>query len=103
MSIKMDDEDFQGIMDGLGEAVAHARGEDVPGIRVHIPAAINTKLIRAKLGGISQAQFARRFGFSVGAIRDWEQGRRMPDSSTRAFLKVIAAEPATVDRILGAA
>ena len=101
--IKMDNKDFRGIMDGLGEAVAHVRGDDAPGIRVHIPATIDTKTIRARLGGISQAQFAQRFGFSVGSIRDWEQGRRMPDPSTRAFLKVIANDPAGVEKILGTA
>jgi len=99
----MDDENFRGMMEGLGEAVAQARGDDVPGLRVHIPAAIDTKAIRAKLGGISQAEFAQRFGFSVGAIRDWEQGRRSPDPSTRAFLKVIANDPVAVERILATA
>ena len=99
----MDDKDFRGIVDGLGEAVAHVRGDDAPGIRVHIPAAIDTKTIRARLGGISQAQLAQRFGCSVGAIRDWEQGRRTPDPSTRAFLKVIANDPVAVEKILATA
>ena len=93
---------FDRIVEGLNEAIAFARGEDVPGIRVHIPAEIDTKAIRAKLG-MSQTQFAARHGFSVGAVRDWEQGRRCPDSGTRAFLKVIAAEPATVERVLAKA
>jgi putative transcriptional regulator len=95
----MKKKDFEGIMQGLAEATAFARGEDVPGIRVHIPAEINTKAIRKRLG-MTQAEFAGRHGFSVGAVRDWEQGRRMPDSGTRAFLKVIAMEPAVVGRVL---
>ena len=44
--------------------------------------------------------FAERHGFSIGAVRDWEQGRSVPDQSTRAFLKVIAAEPDVVKRVL---
>ena len=91
--------DFERIMEGLSEAVAFARGEDVPGMRVHIPAEIDTKAIRAGLK-MTQGAFAERFGFSLGAVRDWEQGRSVPDQSTRAFLKVIAAMPAEVERVL---
>jgi putative transcriptional regulator len=91
--------DFEGVLEGLAQAAAHARGEDVPGIRAHIPAEINTKAIRGRLK-LSQAEFAARYGFSLGAVRDWEQGRAVPDASTRAYLKVIAAEPAIVDRVL---
>jgi putative transcriptional regulator len=97
----MDKHDFEGLMEGLEEAAAHIRGEDVRGLRVHIPAEIDTRTIRARRG-LSQAAFASRYGFSLGAVRDWEQGRKVPDPSTRAFLKVIAAEPAVVDRVLKA-
>ena len=95
----MDEKNFDGIMEGLNEAIAFARGDDVPGIRVHIPADIDIKAIREELG-LTQAAFAERHGFSIGAVRDWEQGRSVPDPSTRAFLKVIAAEPEVVRRVL---
>lgn len=95
----MHTKDFEGMVEGLTETAAFLRGEDAPGIRVHIPAEINTKAIRAKLGQ-TQAVFAKRYGFSLGAVRDWEQGRSVPDQSTRAFLKVIAREPEAVARAL---
>ncbi len=95
----MKKKDFDGIMQGLAEATAFVRGEDVPGIRVHIPAEINIKLIRGKLN-MTQAAFANRYGFSAAAVRDWEQGRRVPDQGIRAYLKVIATEPALVEKIL---
>jgi putative transcriptional regulator len=97
----MNDNDFNGIVEGLTEAIAFARGDDVPGNRVHIPAQIDVKAIRAKLG-MSQTQFAARHGFSAARVRDWEQGRRVPDAGVRAFLKVIAAEPELVERVLEA-
>jgi putative transcriptional regulator len=97
----MNEHDFAGLVEGLDEAVRFAKGEDVPGIRVHIPAEIDVKAIRTKLG-MTQGQFAERHGFSMGAVRDWEQGRKMPDTSTRAFLKIIAAEPGVVGRVLEA-
>ena len=95
----MDKNDFDGIMDGLAEAAAHLRGDDVPGMRIHIPAEIDVKAIRAQLG-LSQAEFAARHGFSAARVRDWEQGRRVPDPGVRAFLKVIAAAPEVVERVL---
>ena len=91
---------FNRVVEGMNDAIAFARGEDVPGIRVHIPAEIDIKALRKGVGGLTQAQFAERFGFSLGAVRDWEQGRAVPDQSTRAFLKVIAAEPKVVERVL---
>ena len=33
----MNKNDFEGIMQGLAEAKAFARGEDVPGVAVHVP------------------------------------------------------------------
>jgi putative transcriptional regulator len=99
MEDQMKDDDFNQLLKSVGEAAAFLNGEDVPGIRVHIPAEIDTKAIRAKLG-MTQEGFAKRHGFSVGAVRDWEQGRSTPDRSTRAFLKVIGYEPEAVERAL---
>ena len=84
----MSDENFKGIVEGMNEALAHVRGEAV-GVRVFIPAEIDVRAIRERLG-MSQAMFASRHGFSVARVRDWEQGRRVPDPGVRAFLKVIA-------------
>jgi transcriptional regulator with XRE-family HTH domain len=52
--------------------------------------------------GLSQAKFANQFGFSVDAVRNWEQGRRQPDVAARAFLMVIDREPEAVCRALSA-
>jgi putative transcriptional regulator len=87
--------DFEGLAQGLKEAVAHARGEDVSGIRVHVPAAIDIKAIRSRLG-LTQGEFAERYGFTTARIKDWEQGRRVPDSGVRAYLVTIAAAPALI-------
>ena len=29
--------------------------------------------------GLSQAEFARRFGMSLRSLQEWEQARRLPD------------------------
>jgi len=61
------------------------------------PTAPDLRAIRRKLR-LSQAQFARRFGFSVRTIQEWEQGRALPDRPARILLRVIAKSPKTVAR-----
>ena len=63
---------------------------------------VDVKAIRAGLG-LSQQDFALRFGFSLAAVRDWEQRRRQPDPAARVLLTVIAHEPAAVDQALAKA
>ena len=36
------------ILEGLGQAVAHAQGARVPGLRVHVPKSVNVTAIRRK-------------------------------------------------------
>lgn len=69
---------------------------------VHIPQEIDVKAIRAKLG-MTQPEFAGRFGFSVKTLRHWEQKQRVPEGPTRAYLLVIDRDPDAVQRALGSA
>lgn len=50
--------------------------------------------------GLSQNAFASRFGIPAGSLRDWEQGRRAPDSATQSYLRVIAKMPDAVAKAL---
>jgi putative transcriptional regulator len=92
------------VVHGLKEAAAHARGEI--SLRVYeynVPGPVDVKAIRAK-SGLSQSQFARRFGFSNRTLQDWELGRSQPPSAVRAYLTVIDRFPETVEKaLLGAA
>src|SRR5947208_13531891 len=82
------------------EARAIARGTATPSTyNVHVPPAIDVKQLRRRLG-MSQDEFAGRFGFKAARIRDWEQGRSSPDGAVRAYLLVIAREPSAVERAL---
>ncbi|MBB6307149.1 helix-turn-helix domain-containing protein [Xanthobacter tagetidis] len=88
------------LIESTNEALAIAKGEAMPA-RAFVPADIDAKGNRKRLG-LSQAAFAARFGFSAGAVRDWEQARKRPDPSTRVLLKVIEREPEAVERALSA-
>jgi putative transcriptional regulator len=88
------------IMQGLREASAHARGEHVPGLKVHVPRTVNVSAIR-KRTGLSQLAFSRRIGVSTGTLRNWEQGRREPDGPARVLLAMLARNPRIVEDVLG--
>ena len=84
---------------GLEQAIKYARGHGKKGYRVHVPAHVDVKAIRTKLGMTQQA-FAARFGFSINTLRHWEQGKREPEGPTRAYLLVIDLAPKAVQKAL---
>ena len=89
-----------GILRGLEQALAFAEGTAKKGTYVvHIPPEIDVRAIRGRLG-MTQQEFAVRFGFSVNTVRHWEQGRRVPEGPTRAYLLVIDREPKAVQKAL---
>ncbi len=66
---------------------------------VPTPAPDDVRAVRQNLG-LSQQQFAARFGFSVETIRNYEQGHRRPTGPARVLLRVIANDPDSVTRAL---
>lgn len=91
---------FDKIMQGLKEAGAYLDGSaDKSRYRVHVPEDIDVRKIRRRLG-LSQEAFARKYGFALSAVRDWEQGRRRPVRSARILLKIVEHEPEAVTRAL---
>lgn len=57
------------------------------------------KIIRRTLE-LTQEQFAARYHIPLGTLRDWEQGRAMPDQPARSYLTLIARDPDHVDLVL---
>jgi putative transcriptional regulator len=57
------------------------------------------KIIRRALG-MTQEEFAARYRIPLGTLRDWEQGRAIPDQPARAYLTVIARSPHEVQQAL---
>ncbi|HJZ96536.1 MAG TPA: helix-turn-helix domain-containing protein [Candidatus Solibacter sp.] len=91
------------ILKGLEEAIAWSRGEtsNARVTLVQVPE-VDVRKVRAKMG-LSQAQFATKFGFPPATLRNWEQGRARPDAPTRVLLAVIAKHPEAVEDVLGKA
>ena len=61
---------------------------------------VDVRKLRSKMG-LSQTQFAARFGFSLDSIQNWEQGHRQPEGPARILLAVIAKNPKAVQEALG--
>ena len=90
----------RGVVAGLKQAVAHARGEiSLPARYYDVPGPVDVKAIRAK-SGLSQSEFAGRYGLNVRTLQEWELGRTEPPSAVRAYLTVIDQFPETVERAL---
>jgi putative transcriptional regulator len=66
---------------------------------IHIP---NVKKLRERLG-LTQEAFAATYRIPIGTLRDWEQRRKLPDATARAYLTVIARDPGAVASLLAKA
>src|SRR5438094_8948728 len=86
------------IIEGLEQAVAWTRGDNHRArvTLVHVPD-VDVREVRQKMG-LSQAQFATKFGLPPATLRNWEQGRARPDAPTRVLLAVIAKHPEALIR-----
>ena len=69
---------FEGLMQGLKEAAAHATGEiELPVRYYDVTPPVDVKPIRTKLK-LSQAEFAARFRLNVRTVQDWESSGTQP-------------------------
>ena len=81
-------------------AAAAADPDNLPSTEEELERAVvgrNIRLVREGLG-MNQAEFARRFHINIARLRDWEQGRTLPDGVERSYLRVIARDPSFVEQ-----
>jgi len=51
--------------------------------------------------GMTQQQFADAFGIALGTLRNWEQGRRIPDGPAQRLLEIIEGRPDVAIEVFG--
>lgn len=88
------------LLQSANEALAIAEGRAQPAA-MFIPETVDVAAIR-KRQKLSQTEFAKRYGLSLGTIKDWEQNRRQPDRAALLLLKVIENAPEVVERAIRA-
>jgi putative transcriptional regulator len=97
----MEERDFDQLVASVREGGAILRGDAKPS-RTFTFQPSDVKKIRATLHQ-SQAEFALMIGVSVATLRNWEQGRRVPEGPARALLLVAARNPGAVAEALRSA
>lgn len=89
------------LIEAAEELAAHARGErPLEAREIATPARTPDVVAIRRRTGLTQEQFASRFGFTLAALRSWEQGRRPINRTAEVLLRVIAHEPDAVERSL---
>ncbi len=63
---------------------------------------IDVRAIR-RGAGMTQAEFAAAFEFSLRTLQEWERGAKKPSGPARTLLRTIKADPEAVRRALAAA
>ena len=53
--------------------------------------------------GMTQAEFAKTYEFSIRTVQEWERGAKKPSGPARTLLRAIKADPEGVRRALAAA
>jgi putative transcriptional regulator len=92
---------FNELVASVREGGAILRSEVEPS-RTFVVDGPNIKRLRARYQ-LSQEKFAALFGISVGTLRNWEQGRRVPEGPARVLLQVAAKHPRAVWNVVRSA
>ncbi|MFZ5879518.1 MAG: NadS family protein [Chloroflexota bacterium] len=90
----MKDELFDELLASVREGGRILRGEQKPA-RTPVVETPDVKKIRASYQ-LSQTEFATLMGISVKTLRNWEQGRRIPEGAARVLLQVAAKYPEVI-------
>lgn len=64
--------------------------------------AIDLRAIR-RAAGMTQAEFAAAYAFSVRTVQEWERGAKRPSGPARTLLRAIKADPEGLRKALAAA
>ena len=63
---------------------------------------IDVRAVR-RAAGMTQAQFAAAYEFSIRTVQEWERGAKKPSGPARTLLRAIKADPEGLRRALAAA
>jgi len=85
----------QELIESMRQATRHARDRKVPGMRVTTVEMPDVRAIRRSLR-MSQHRFAATYRIPLATLKNWEQGRRVPDAPAAAYLRAIRRRPKEV-------
>lgn len=96
---------YEGIMDGLKEAVAYQRGDrsrcKVSVREVPVPAYRAEDIVRTRKAlNMTQRVFARALGVSPRTVEAWEAGKNEPSGAARHLLFLLDNDHSLADRLV---
>lgn len=80
------------LIESMQQAARHSQGHKVRGMRVTKVEIPDVRAIREKLH-MSQQRFAATYRIPLATVKNWEQGRRIPDAPAAAYLRAILRRP----------
>jgi putative transcriptional regulator len=83
-------EDTKAVTDDLARA-------GIAAATVEPPRPLDVRRLRERLR-LTREQFAARYGLEVETVRNWETGKREPDTTARSYLRAIANDPERVEQ-----
>jgi DNA-binding transcriptional regulator YiaG len=86
-------------VEGMAALQAELAALGLEAVPRRVPESVDVRAVREGLG-LTQLEFAARFGLDPDAVQNWEQGRTRPDRNARILLRVIATDPRAVDEAL---
>jgi putative transcriptional regulator len=98
----MNDDLFNDLLDSVRQGGAILRGQAQPSRAFDFPekdGVPDVAAIRERFG-VSQAKFAEMLGISLGTLRNWEQGRRVPEGPANVLLEVAYRAPEVVGLVV---
>ncbi len=93
----MKSNDFDALLAGLDDSLAFAKKDAKPGTREHRVEVTRGFVAETRLkAGLTQEQFAKATGASLGAVRKWERGERAPSGAAAMLVRIMARAPKLV-------
>ena len=86
-------------MSKLGKSLISAAKEAKKKGYVKLTATPNVQQLRKKLQ-LSQREFSETYHINIETLRKWEQGKRIPDAISRAYLKCIMNNPKLINKLV---
>ncbi len=91
---------FSSMEEGLEDALAHHRGEEVPGMVIHertFPD-VDAAEVRKSLS-LTQRTFAAVLGVSCRTVESWESGRSSPTLMARKLMYLIQEDHSLIQKL----
>ncbi len=89
---------FESIKKGTEEALAWKQGKKT-GARLRQYTAMDVAKIR-KNANMTQKEFSESFSIPLSTLRQWEQGKRVPQGPAQTLLRIIAHDSKTAIKAL---